>query len=174
MVEVHDRPGVTDPIWEYLLQSRLAPYIPYVREWWANLDSINVTDTGISELEGPPGFMMRFTRTPIRSPIKGIQAFPFVLTGYLQITGIQGGVVKMIERVCMDRKCQIDEFTIVEKHNLPSLFSNGQFVAFIPTTLLEDTRILGSWIYMTPAEMSQIVALEGLPETVKNKLLLKI
>lgn len=173
-MEIYDRPGVDDPIWTYLLQTRLAPYLEPVREWWDNLDDLSLTDTGVYELEGPPGLMVRFTRTPVRSPIKGIQAFPFVLTSYLQMTNIQGGAVKMVERVCMDRKCTIDEFTIVEKHNLPSLFNNGQFVAFIPTELLEDTRLLGTWIYMTPDEMKQVISAIGIPDTVKNKLLLKI
>jgi hypothetical protein len=169
-----DRPGLDDPIWEYILLSRLTPYLEPARRWWANVEDISVTNTGIYTLEGPPGFMMRFTRSPVKSPIKGIQAFPFVTTGYLQLSSIQGGALKMIERICLDRKCKLEEFTLIEKHNLPSLFSNGQFIAFVPSDILEGTNQLGSWLYLTPDEMSQILKAPDIPNTVKNKLLLNI
>lgn len=167
-------PGLDDPIWPYILTQRLSPYIPKVREWWTNVESYAVNDTGIYELydENAPGLMIRFTRTAKRSPVKGIQAFPFVCTGYLQLSGVQGGANKMIERVCM-KGLTIDEFTIVEKHNLPSTFQQGQFVAFIPTDLLKDTTKLGIWLYLTPPEMKALAS-NVVVDTVKQKVLLKI
>lgn len=167
-------PGLDDPIWPYILTQRLSPYIPKVREWWTNVESYAVNDTGIYELydENAPGLMIRFTRTAKRSPVKGIQAFPFVCTGYLQLSGVQGGANKMIERVCM-KGLTIDEFTIVEKHNLPSTFQQGQFVAFIPTDLLKDTTKLGIWLYLTPSEMKALAS-DAVVDTVKQKVLLKI
>lgn len=167
-------PGLDDPIWPYILTQRLSPYIPKVREWWTNVESYTVNDTGIYELydENAPGLMVRFTRTAKRSPVKGIQAFPFVCTGYLQLSGVQGGANKMIERVCM-KGLTIDEFTIVEKHNLPSTFQQGQFVAFIPTDLLKDTTKLGIWLYLTPSEMKALAS-NVVVDTVKQKVLLKI
>lgn len=167
-------PGLDDPIWPYILTQRLSPYIPKVREWWTNVESYAVNDTGIYELydENAPGLMIRFTRTAKRSPVKGIQAFPFVCTGYLQLSGVQGGANKMIERVCM-KGLTIDEFTIVEKHNLPSTFQQGQFVAFIPTNLLKDATKLGIWLYLTPSEMKALAS-NVVVDTVKQKVLLKI
>lgn len=169
-----DRPGLDDPIWPYILTQRLSPYIPRVREWWSNVESFVVNDTGIYELEcdSAPGLMIRFTRTAKRSPIKGIQAFPFVCTGYLQLSGVQGGANKMIERVCM-KGLVIDEFSIIEKHNLPSTFQQGQFVAFVPTILLEDVEKLGKWIYLTSVEMKALAS-NVVTDTVKQKVLLKI
>jgi hypothetical protein len=170
--EVKDRPGLDDPIWAYLLTERLQPYIVPAREWWANIDTLDIRETGVYELEGPPGFSMRFTRTAIRSPLRNIQAFPFVSTGYLQLTNIQGGALKMVERVCRTGLF-IEEFTIVEKSNLPSTYKAGQFCAFIPTDIYNDSKLIGQWIYLTNEEMR--ASLEGvIPESVRTKFLLKL
>lgn len=170
---VDDRPGRDDPVWEYVLQTRLQPYIEHARKWWAAIEDMPVYDTGIYDIpDSPPGMRMRFTRTAIRSPIRGIQAFPFVQTAYLQITGIQGGSVKMIDRVCLDNKFKIDEFTIVCKSNLPSTIQQGQLVAFIPTALLEDTKLLGQWLYLKQEELSELVR-GRVPESVVIKAMLK-
>jgi hypothetical protein len=161
-----------DYLWENVLQIRLTPYIEPAREWWKKLPDMVFDTTGTYELNGPPGFMMRFTRTAVRSPIKGIQAFPFVPTAFLQLSGVQGGVVKMIERVCM-RGVKIEEFTIVEKNNLPSTYNSGQIVAFIPSELLEDSKLIGQWIYFTHYELEALVHGE-IPNTVTQKALLKL
>lgn len=169
---VKDRPGRDDPIWEYLLETRLRPYIPRIREWWANIEELAVSDTGIEQLDGPPGLFQRFTRTSIRSPIRGVQAFPFIETAYLQITNVQGGSVKMIDHVC-SKGFTIDEFTIVCKTNLTSIFNGGQIIAIIPTDIMNGTHELGKWIYLKQEEMID-VSRGIVPEAVKNKLLLKI
>jgi len=173
-MQVTDRPGVDDPIWDYVLEQRLRPYVPYIREWWADVHNFSMVDTGIVEIycEDAPGLYARFTRTAIRSPIRGIQAFPFVPTGRLQITGVQGGSTKMIERVCLDNRMKIDEFTVICKSNLPSTFCAGQFVAFVPTEYLEEKTRLGCWLYFTQDELSMIARGET-NEAIRNKALLK-
>jgi len=172
-MHVDDKPGLDDPIWNYVLETRLQPYIGYVREWWANVHNFSMLDTGITELyyDDAPGLYVRFTRTAIRSPIRGIQAFPFVPTARLQITGIQGGSTKMIDRVCLNGRFKIEEFTIICKNNLPSVFNASQLVAFVPTELLEN-QTLGCWLYFTQEELSLLARGES-NEAIRNKALLK-
>ncbi len=144
-----------------VVRERLQPYLPIVRRWWAELPDLVPPDTGIYTIEydedQPPGIFYRFTRTAIRSPIKGIQAFPFVVAGYLQITGVRGGSTKLIQRMMMQRDFILDEFTCLELHNLPSTFNQGQLIAFVPTELFLDTAHLGKWIYLTTEEISDLI-----------------
>lgn len=172
---MNDRPGLDDPLWEHILRTRLEPYIPYVRDWWSKIEYYTISDVGIQELKTDSltkGLHIRFTRTAVRSPIKGIQAFPFIPTGYLQISGIQGGTNKMIERVCR-KGLEIDEFRIVEKHNLPSTFQQGQFVAFIPSKLFNETKKLGVWLYFNKQEINEL-ANGKLPKSIVQKAILKM
>ena len=171
--EIEDRPGRDDPIWDYVLQTRLMPYIPFAREWWSKVEDLVVHNTGIYDLTGPPGFRYRFTRVAARSPIKGIQAFPFVPTAYLQISGVQGGSTKMVDRVCLDNKFTIDEFTIVCKSNLPSTVQQGQFIAFIPTRLISKIENLGLWLYLKREEL-EALGRGIILESVKLKVVLKL
>lgn|SRR5262245_29531274 len=174
MNEVHDRPGVDDPIWPYVLSQRLMPYIPFVREWWLHVAEYEPPGTGMEELVNTiPGLYIRFTRTAVRSPIHNVQTFPFTPTARLQLSGIQGGANKMVERVCLNNKFKIEEFTIICKSNLPSIFGAGQIVAFVPTDILENTEKLGRWLYFTKEEI-EALACEHVPLTVINKALLKL
>ena len=161
-----------DPMWEYVLNSKLAQYIPHARKFWENIENIEINGTGVYPVEGevPPGFMYRVTSTPVRSPIKHVQIFPFVPTAYLQITNVTGGSTRMVSRVCADNKFTIDEFTIVEKHNLPSTYHKGQFVAFVPTDVLERVQPLGKWVYLTAPEMVNLMQ-DRVQQTVKYKVI---
>jgi hypothetical protein len=162
-----------DPIWDYILTTRLQPYIDAVRKWWHEVEDLDVRCTGTYTVEAaPPGLMYRFTRTVKRSPIAGVQAFPFLPTGFLQISGIAGGAVKMIERICLDHRFEMDEFTVIEKHNLPSINNASQFVAFVPTDILVGTRTLGKWLYFTDTEIMYL-AIGQVTEAMQNKAKLK-
>lgn len=148
-----------DPIWEYMLHSKLVDYIPKVREFWAEIDTLEVTGTGVYPVTGsnvPAGLMYRTTNTAVRSPIKNVQVFPFVPTSYLNLTNVAGGANRMISRVCAGNRFTIEEFTIVEKSHLPSTYHQSQFVAFVPTEIIEGTKELGHWVYMTVPEMISI------------------
>lgn len=163
-------PIYDDPIWEYVLASKLQPYLPAVKEWWKNYDKLKIIGTGVYpvELDGiecPPGLQMRVTNTPVRSPIKGIQVFPFVPAAYLQITGVPGGTTKMVERVCLNRKFTIEDFTIIEKHNLPSTYHGGQFLCFIPSHLLNSADMLGKYVHLTLPELAALAQGVCLPLT---------
>ena len=163
-----------DPMWEYVLASKLSPYLEAVRKFWDNITDIEIKGTGVhdvsAEYNPPAGLMYRVTNTPVRSPIKGIQVFPFVPTSFLQISGIPGGVCKMIQRVCADNKFTMEEFTLIEKSNLPSTYHQGQFIAFIPTAILEENAFSGKWVYMTKDEMVSVM--QGLvPLSVQNKII---
>lgn len=170
--EILDRPGMDDPIWVHLLTERLEPYLPSVRNWWNTLDKHIFTYSGLYDLDGPPGLCVRFTRVAARSPIKGIQAFPLVPTGFLQLTRIQGGSTKMVESICT-RGFTIEEFTIISKINLPSIINKGQFLAFIPTDIYEGVSSIGKWVYFTNTEL--IAIYNGtITDTIKQKILLKL
>ena len=145
-----------DPIWEYTLNAKLAQYIPVVRDFWNNIEDIEIVGTGVYPIKGdnnPPGLMYRVTNTPVRSPIKHVQVFPFVPVTYLNLTNIAGGANRMVSRVCADNRFKIDEFTIIEKSNLPSTYHQGQFIAFVPTQVLNSVKDLGKWVYLTAPEM---------------------
>lgn len=162
-----------DPVWEYVLATKLHPYIEPVRRFWDKIDDLYVTGTGVYPITGddvPPGLMYRTTNTPVRSPIKHVQVFPFVPVAYLNITNVAGGAHRMVNRVCMDDKFTIEEFTIVEKSNLPSTYNQGQFIAFVPTDILKGARTLGRWIYCTIPEMMSI-AQGKIPKTLEAKML---
>ncbi len=160
-----------DPVWEYTLASRLLPYVEAVREWWSKYDSLDMRTTKVRavSVEGaPPGLMERMTSTPARSPIKGVQAFPFVPTSYLDMSGVAGGCLKMVERVC-SRGLKLEEFTVIEKHNLPSTYHRGQILVFVPTSVLEGTESLGRFVYLTKGEADTLLAGE-VPQSVASKL----
>lgn len=157
-----------DPIWEYTLVTKLSPYIPDVRKFWNNIATVQVTGTGVFQIDSEqPGLMYRVTNTPVRSPIKHIQVFPFVPVAYLQLQGIKGGANKMVERVC--KHLEIEEFTCIQKSNLPSTYHSGQLIAFVPTEILRGTQQLGKWIYFT---IDELLALRhaDLPKSVHMKL----
>jgi hypothetical protein len=161
-----------DPIWEYVVATKLQPYLPAVRRWWENYDKMQITSTGVfpidyDDIECPPGLMMRMTSTAVRSPIKHVQAFPFVPSSFLQIAGVVGGVNRMIERVC-HKGLTIEEFTIIEKHNLPSSYQRGQLLCFVPSKVLEGTVDLGKYVYMTVLELCSM-AKGKLPQSVQAK-----
>lgn len=162
-----------DPIWEYVLGTKLMPYIPCVREFWKTVEDIYISRTGVFPIKGddiPPGLMYRVTNTPVRSPIKHIQVFPFVPVSYLQLTNVAGGATRMVSRVCANEAFTIEEFTIIEKSNLPSTYHQGQFVAFVPTDLLNSTSSLGKWVYMTAPEMIALMQ-DNVLDSVKNKVI---
>lgn len=143
-----------DPIWEYTLVSRLTPYIEAVRKWWQDYDKLDLRSTCVYPIEGedvPPGLMARLTSTPARSPVKGVQAFTFVPTSYLNMSGIAGGCIKMVERVCA-KGLKIQEFTVIEKHSLPSTYHRGQILIMVPTKVLEDIESLGRYVFVTKSE----------------------
>lgn len=165
--------ALDDPVWDYILAARLTPYLEAVRRFWDNILDIEIKGTGVFDVDdkdAPPGLFYRVTNTPVRSPIKGIQVFPFVPTTYLQISNVTGGAVKMINRVCNGNKFVLEEFTIIEKSNLPSTYHQGQFVAFVPTKMLEESSLAGKWVYLKADEMISILQ-DYVPESVKGKLI---
>lgn len=163
-----------DPVWEYVLVSKLQPYLESIKRWWDNYHNLTIRGTGVfpvsyDDLDTPPGLMYRVTNTPVRSPIKNVQAFPFVATAYLQITGVPGGVNKMIERECANG-LKIDKFKLIEKHNLPSTYHKGQFIAFVPEDILTGKERLGKYVYLTIGEMEALTH-DVIPATAKNKVI---
>lgn len=163
---------IEDPIWDYVLATKLQPYIPAVRKFWETIEDIQIHNTGVFPVEGtdiPPGLMYRVTNTPVRSPIKNVQVFPFVPCVFLQLTNVAGGAVRMVNRVCAGDRFAIDEFVIIEKNNLQSTYHNGQFVAFVPRDILDGARTLGKWVYLTTPEMCALMN-DMVTKDIKKKL----
>lgn len=159
--------------WDYILNSKLAEYIPAVHRFWDNITSMVIHGTGVYPVQGddvPPGLMYRMTNTPARSPIKGVQVFPFVPVPYLHFTNVPGGASRMVSKVCAGGRFVIDGFVIVEKSNLPSTYHQGQFLAFIPEEVYSGARDAGRWIYFKLEEMQQLCS-GNVPFTVKQKLI---
>lgn len=161
-----------DPLWEYMLKTRLMPYLPFIRDWWSKVETIEVDGTGVYPVRGddvPNGLYYRVSASPARSPIKNVQLFPFIPTVYLQISGVSGGANRMVSKVCASN-FQIEEFTVIEKHNLPGTYHQGQFVAFVPTAIMENNKQLGKWTYLTVDEMIAL-ANDYVLQSVKLKML---
>ena len=150
-----------DSAWEYILVSKLMPYIECVKKWWSLYGKNEIESTGVSPMsfeDGtvvPPGIFIRTTSSARRSPIKYIQAFPFIPTRYLQIFKVPGGVCRMIERVCQ-RNIEIQGFKVIEKSNLPSTWHKGQFIALVPKDIYENTKNLGRYMYLSKNEILSI------------------
>jgi hypothetical protein len=164
-----------DELWREVLRSVLDEYVLPVQEWWSAVTDLGVSHTGSYSIPGaPPGLLYRFTRIAVRSPIRGIQAFPYVGVPFLKLrAGIPGGVNKMISRVCRENALTLGEFTIIEKHGLPSMYNCGQCLCFVPTHVLENIDSLGHWIYLTETEM-RLIADRIIPDSVVNKIVLKL
>ena len=165
-IELYD-----DPIWEYTLATRLTPYITEVRKFWKNIDNLAPDNIGTFNIEGdgvPPGLMYRICNTPVRSPVKHIQVFPFVPAAYLQIMGVPGGATKMISRVCYGDRFKLEEFTIIEKSRLSEMYNQGQVLIFVPTDMYEGKQKLGKYIYITLPEMLSM-SNGVIPQSVKLK-----
>jgi hypothetical protein len=158
---IDDRKMLDDPVWPYILKQRLEPYMPYIRRWWGELEDISPLDTGVFQIEystdQPPGLFYRFTRTSVRSPIRGVQAFPFIVAACLQITGVKGGSTKLIQWLLGSDNFTIDEYSVIELHNLPSIFNQGQAIALIPTDIYVDAHNVGKWIYFTNDQISSLI-----------------
>ena len=78
----------------------------------------------------------------------------------------------MVERVCLDNRFQIDEFTLVCKIKLLSVFNMAQFIAIVPTDILNETKQLGVWLYFTKEECALLA--QGLTnKAIELKALLK-
>lgn len=152
--------NLDDPINEYLLFTALRDYIEPARAFWKNIEQLYIGGPGTYDvlpehinMEVPPGFMYKVANTPVRSPVKNVQVFPFVPTSYFQLNAVPGGIIKMIHRVCQDNKFTIDEFTIVEKVNLPNTYNCAQILAIVPTQRLQSVDMLGKWVYLNMQEM---------------------
>jgi hypothetical protein len=168
MTEIGSRPGLDDPIWEMVVRDELLKYISPARDWWKDIATKKFATTGSYSSEGPHGMFVRFTKSPLKSPLKGIQAFPYVPTAYLQIKGVQGGCMKMVDRVCSDNRMHIEEFTIVVKSNLPATYNQGQILCIIPTKVLEHND-LGRWLYLTRDEQAAL-KMGNIPQSLVTKI----
>ena len=77
------------------------------------------------------GMMVRMTRTADKSPIKGIQAFPFMPADELRISAVPGGYKRMVKKVCGE-EMEIDGMKIIEIENCRNTYTRGTVLAFIP------------------------------------------
>ena len=125
-----------DPTYEYIFRAKMEEYIERAREWWADYEEEDFYNTGTYPLaDSPGGMFIRFYRSPSHSSVKGIQAFPYVTTAFINIPRVPGGLRKFIHDLCLEGY-QIEEFTLIEKMYLHGTERSGQFICIIPTELL--------------------------------------
>ncbi len=152
---------------EYLLSTRLIPYLKDMREFWQQVTGINTMITGEHKFKGD--IYYRVTNTPNRSPIKNIQVFPFVSTANLGIGS--SGYQQTLAKICCENKFRIEEFTIIVKSGIPTMFQRGQWLAFIPTDVLEKAQDIGTWVFLTKEEMRNLCITEGVYASIKQKVI---
>lgn len=134
--------------------TRLAKYMPTIREFWKRYPNDIMMDhvgSFMVDEANAPGLMYRVCPNSIRSPIKHLQVFTFVPVAFLQISGISGGVNRMVERVC--NEVTLDEFTIVQKHASPATYNGGHILCIVPTEYYNGTKSMGKWVYLTYDEL---------------------
>jgi len=150
-------PNQDDPVFAYMLQDVLKPYIIAAREWWKEFEFKSFPYTACFLIkDGPPGFFEKCTRSPLHSPIYGIQAFPCASVAHLKLQGrMPGGAIRMIEYT-IQKGMEIEEFTLIMKKGLHSTLSAGRFICFIPTVKLNE-RSTARWFYLKAEEVLELV-----------------
>lgn len=134
--------------WERVLVDRLQDAIPIAKRFWAEVKNLDVTRTGVFPLSyaGETGVMVRITRAASKSPIRGIQAFPFLPADELKIATVPGGYKRMVKKVCKD-SMELDGIKIIEIENCRNTYTRGTVLALIPPERLNDRW--ERWMYIT-------------------------
>lgn len=151
---------INDDEWEEVIIGRLMPYLPSIRRFWEGYGETRFVETGMfplsyGDLATPAGLMVRTTATPARSPVKGVQAFPFVPARYLRLVSVPGGAAKMLQRVCANG-IEHEELVIIERHNMAGTYQRGEIVCAIPKDVMSGARSLGRFVYLTRAEAASL------------------
>lgn len=141
-------PDLNRDAWERVLVDRLQHLVPVAERFWANVANIDVNRTGSFPLPGEEDskMMVRITRAASKSPIKGIQAFPFLPADELRVSLVPGGYKRMIKKV-LGEEMELDGMKILEVENCRNTYTRGTVIAFIPPERLE-TR-WERWMYLT-------------------------
>jgi hypothetical protein len=150
------------------LIEQLTPFVKAAAKWWGKKDKTFPVFTGSYPMEKwfpkPSAaeefycgaLNVRFTKCSAKSPLKGLQAFPYLPTRYVNITKVKGGIRKSIARECM-KGLEIDGFTVVEKTRLQMLDQSGQVLIIVPTEVYgKNLAAMGRWIYFTKGELAQL------------------
>ena len=145
-----------DPVYEYLFMEKIEPFVERARMWWDGYEKEVFYGSGTYPLlNSPDGLYIRFYRTPAHSPIKGIQAFPYVTTQYIDIQRVPGGLRKFLHQLCLSGY-KYKEFTLIEKMYLHGTERSGQFICIVPTNMLSVKNSMGRYVWMTPDDISNI------------------
>ena len=126
-------PDMNPEEWERVLVDRLSGAVPVARRFWEEVSRLDVNRTGVFPIPyaGETGMMMRITRAASMSPIKGIQAFPFMPADELRLSGVPGGYKRMIKKVCGE-EMEIDGMKVIEVENCRNTYVRGTVLACIP------------------------------------------
>lgn len=132
--------------WERVLYDRIINLIPIAKEFWDNINDLDFYRTGSYPIPGyeKESMMYRITRTADRSPIKGIQAFPFVPSANLMIS--DKGLKQMIKRVC-GSDMVVEGMKLVEIDKCHFTYARKQVIAFIPVERLN--KRWERWMYVS-------------------------
>lgn len=146
----------TDPQNVQIILGRLNKYIPALRDFWKKFpEQTSLSRIGSFEVATAPyGLYYRVCATSVRSPIKHLQVFTYVPVSFLQLSGISGGVNRMIERVC--NELRIEEFVIIQKHASPATYNGGHILCIVPADVYEGTKTMGRYVYLTYEELADL------------------
>ena len=141
-------PDLDTDAWERVLVDRLKHLVPVAERFWANVSSLEVNRTGSFPLQGEESskMMVRITRAASKSPIKGIQAFPFLPADELRISLVPGGYKRMIKKV-LGEEMELDGMKILEIENCRNTYTRGTVIAFIPPERLKARW--ERWMYVS-------------------------
>jgi hypothetical protein len=154
-----------DPVYEYILQAKLEPYIEWAKRWWTYWEDEVFFETGTYPAKGaPPGTFIRFSRTLAHSAVRGVQAYPYVATPFLQLRHVPGGSRALVDRLCgRTEGFIIDGIRCIERKNLHGTERNGQFIALVPVTLvdaaaLEQRMVRGRYLWIRGEDILSLAA----------------
>lgn len=149
-----------DPLWEALFVQRLRGYLPYMKRFWDEIDSIVFTDTGTFDFpkyaENQPYMYYRCSRSPLQSAIRGLQVFPYIHAASLQdMPRIAGGMMACAKELFNpDKHYVLDNFVIQTIWNIPSFETSGVIFVFIPEEVFGGiSESVGQWIFTTKDEL---------------------
>ena len=144
-----------DVVYEYMFKDKMMPFIEVAREWWQSYESLMFDSIGSMPLlndKDVSGIFVRFYRTPAQSTIKGIQAFPYIPTQYIDMLRVPGGIRKYIHDICVNGY-MIDEFILIERMYLHGTERSGQFICIIPQRMLIAE---GKYVWLTRNDILEL------------------
>jgi hypothetical protein len=157
-----ERMGDLDPVYEYVFQNKMEPYIAWAKEWWKTWQEKTYFETGTYPPgDGAPrGLFIRFSRTLAHSPVRGVQAFPYVSVPYLNLHHVPGGIRRFVDELCHSG-FTLHGMVLIERRYLHGTERNGQFICIVPQELfteLDGRMVKGRYVWLSGDDILTIAS----------------